>query len=215
MSLAAIAAAAAAQRLFVSGAFHPGPGDALPDGTGTLVLLSPAEPGFWAHVTAAPEFFDAAPDPLDRWSRRVIGGLAHDLGAEAHFPFGAAPYSPFYAWALRSGRAWRSPVALLVHESMGLWASYRGALALRETLPLPPAPPNPCTPCAAPCLTACPAGALGKSGYDVPACHRFLDTADGGACLSLGCGTRRACPVSTAYGRLAGQSAWHMRHFHR
>ncbi len=76
MSLAAIAAAASAHRLFVSGAFHPAATDRTPEGTGTLVLLSPAEPGFWTHVTAAPEFADAAPDPLDRWSARVIGALA-------------------------------------------------------------------------------------------------------------------------------------------
>lgn len=215
MSLAAIAAATAVHGLFVSGAFHPGPEDELPEGTGTLVLLSPAEPGFWARVTTQPEFADAAPDPLDRWSRRVIEGLAHGLDASALFPFGAAPYLPFYAWALRSGHAWRSPVSLLVHESMGLWASYRGALALREALPLDTVPSSPCNGCAAPCLTACPVGALGRGRYDAAACHRFLDTPEGEANLNFGCGTRRACPVSAAYGRLPLQSAWHMRQFHQ
>lgn len=215
MSLAAIGAAAAAHRLFVSGAFHPTPADGAPPGTGTLVLLSPDEPGFWPHVAAAPEFADAAPDPLDRWSTRVIGALALRFAATALFPFGGPPWLPFYDWALRSGEAWRAPVSFLVHHRMGLWASWRGALALPEAVALPARPQSPCISCAGPCRTACPVAALGPAGYNVADCHRFLDTPAGDACLSFGCGARRACPASAAYGRLAGQSAWHMRQFHK
>ncbi len=216
MTQAAIKAAAEANALFVSGMFHPTPDDDLP-GVGTLVLLSPAEPGFWAHVTASAEFRDGMKDPLDRWSRRVIGRLAHDFGGAALFPFGGPPYAPFYDWALRSGRAWASPVSLLVHETMGLFASYRGALAIPERLDLPraPQPERPCDACPQPCRTACPVKALARTGYDVAACHGFLDQAAGKDCLSLGCNVRRACPASIAYGRLPEQSEWHMRQFHR
>lgn len=215
MSLAAIDATAAAHRLFVSGAFYPAPADGAPPGTTTLLLLSPAEPGFWPHVTASPEFADSAPDPLNRWSSRVIGALAMEFGATALFPFSGPPWLPFYDWALRSGTAYRSPVSLLVHVRMGLWASWRGALALPQRLALPAPPANPCTACPAPCRTACPVAALTAEGYDVAACHRFLDTPAGADCLSFGCDVRRACPASAAYGRLARQSAWHMRQFHR
>ena len=70
--------------------------------------------------------------------------------------------------------------------------------------------------CAAkPCLTACPAGALDAKGYDLPACHAFLDRTEGADCLSRGCVVRRACPLSQAYGRLPEQSAYHMRLFHK
>ncbi|MBW6506117.1 MAG: ferredoxin [Rhodobacteraceae bacterium] len=215
MTLAAIEAAASAHRLFVSGAFHPTLADGTPPGTRTLVLLSPAEPGFWPHVTATPEFADAAQDPLDRWSARVIGALAQQFRATALFPFGGPPWLPFYDWALRSGAAWHSPVSLLVHHRMGLWASYRGALALPEALALPAHPPNPCNGCPAPCRTACPVAALTPRGYNVAACHGFLDTPAGESCLSFGCAARRACPPGAAYGRLAEQSAWHMRQFHQ
>ena len=207
---------AAAEALFVAGAFHPGPGDGLPEGTGTLVLLAPREPGFWAHLAAQPEWADGAPDPLDRWSRRVVGRLACALGGKAQFPFTGPPWKPFYTWALRSGRAWPSPVQLLVHDRMGLFASYRGAIALAERLDLPETGPAPCETCAGrPCLSACPAGALTGAGYDVAACHGFLDTAGGKDCLSGGCAVRRACPLSRAYGRLPEQSAYHMGLFHR
>lgn len=212
--LAEIDARLAAHQLEVAGGFHPGPDDGAPEGCRTLLMLGPREPGFWAHVTAEPEFTDGKPDPLDRWSRRVIGHLACALGAKALFPFGGPPWRPFIGWAQRTGRAHVSPVTLLVHDRAGLMVSYRGALALREHIDLPPAPPAPCDGCARPCETACPVGALDGTGYDVAACHAFLDTEDGRDCLDRGCRVRRACPVSETYGRRPAQSAFHMRSFH-
>jgi len=212
--LDAIADAAAADRLAVFGAFHPGPADGA-GGAGTLLLLGPDEPGFWAHVSAAPEFADGAPHPLDRWSLRVIGGLAVRFGARAAFPFAGSPPPPFIRWAVASGRAFVSPVGLLVHDTAGLLVSYRGALALPDRLDLPPVPAGPpCDGCPAPCLTACPVGALGARGYDLAACHAYLDTAPGADCLNRGCAVRRACPVSAGHARAEAQSAHHMQSFH-
>jgi hypothetical protein len=216
LHLAEIEARLAAVALDVLGGFHAEDDPGLPPGARTLLLIGPREPGFWAHLTRSPEWQDGAPDPVDRWSRRVIGRLACDLGGKALFPFGGPPHHPFYRWALRSGRAWASPVTLLVHDRAGLFVSYRGAIALKNRLDLPdpPAAP-PCASCSAkPCLGACPAGALTGAGYDVPACHAFLDSEAGAGCMELGCAVRRACPVSQAYGRLPGQSAYHMRLFH-
>ncbi len=203
--------------LSILGGFHPDDTDGTPPGTATLLLLGPREPGFWAHVSAQPEFRDGASDPLDRWSRRVIGRLACDLGAKALFPFGGPPYHPFVSWALRSGRAWSSPVRLLVHDTAGLMVSFRGALALRDRVPLSPAPhAAPCETCRnRPCLTACPVGALGGGEYETDACHGFLDQPTGTDCLTAGCKVRRSCPVSMGYGRQPEQSAHHMRYFHR
>lgn len=213
LTLAGLEAMLAVHRLEVLGGFSVEDGEeGFPAGTRTLVLLGPAEPGFWPHLTSQEEW--GGPDPVDRWSRRVIGRIACDLGAKALFPFGGPPYSPFQRWALRSGRAWESPVRLLVHDRQGLMVSFRGALALKEELDLAPAA-KPCDTCAdKPCLSACPAGALGAGGYDVPACHVWLDTG-GEACLSGGCLVRRACPVSQTYARMPEQSAYHMRQFHR
>lgn len=218
MSYAGLLAECRGLGLDIFGGFHPGPAEpGLPEGTATLLLLGPHEPGFWARITEAPEWREGGLDPLDRWSARVIGGLAARLGAEALFPFTGPPWLPFFSWAERTGRAWPSPVRLLVHDRAGLMVSYRGALALQErlALPDPPAAP-PCAGCAGqPCRAACPAGALTPGGYDVPACHGFLDTAPGVACMESGCAVRRACPVSRSYGRLAEQSAYHMSRFHR
>jgi hypothetical protein len=203
----------AAHQLEILGGFHTDADAALPVGTTTLLLIGPKEPGFWQHLTAQPEW-DGAPDPVDRWSRRVIGQLACDIGAKALFPFGGPPYHPFYQWALRTGRVWDSPVRLLVHAGQGLMVSFRGALALKEHITVPPAATKPCADCAAPCLAACPAGALGETGYDVPACRAYLSAGDRD-CMKAGCLVRRACPVTQAYARMPEQSAYHMRQFHK
>ena len=216
LTLEEVAARLAPHHLAVLGGFNPEPDmPGLPEGSGTLLLIGPDEPGYWPHLTAQPEWRDGKPDPVDRWSRRVIGRLACDLGGKARFPFGGPPYHPFSHWALRTGRVWDSPVRLLVHAGQGLLVSFRGALVLRQRLHLP-ATEKPCDSCAdRPCLTACPAGALGAAGYDVPACHRFLDSPAGADCLSGGCLVRRACPASLGYARMVEHSAYHMRQFHR
>lgn len=215
MTYAEVARLAGELQLDVFGGFHASADDALPEGTKTLILLGPKEPGFWPAFTSSPEWNDKAPDPMDRWSARVIGGLADALGGAALFPFGGPPFQPFFRWALRSGQAWQSPVSLLVHQKAGLMVSYRGALALPDVLDLPNPDPCPCATCAQPCLSACDARALTADGYDVPKCHAYLDTENGRENKMLGCGVRRSCPVSQSYGRLAEQSAYHMSQFHR
>lgn len=209
MTLDKVEKAAAAHHLTVFGTVA----EDLPDGLETLVLLGPAEPGFWLAFTASPEFNDGALDPLDRWSKRVITGLAQNLNANAYFPFGGPPYQPFIAWAKASGRAHVSPVGLLVHDIAGLMVSYRGALGFRAAL-TPSAPtPSPCLTCAEkPCLTACPVDAVASGSYDVASCKADLDRPQND-CMSKGCAVRRACPVSQSYGRREDQSAFHMRAF--
>lgn len=213
MTLAAIASAAAAERLTIRGHAALTPQDGLPARFRTVLLLGPDEPAFWPHFQQSPEAQDGAENPLDRWSRRVIGRIACAHDAKAYFPFGAPPYRPFINWALRTGRVHQSPVSLLIHPDTGLFFSLRGAIAIPEALPENPAP-SPCATCAGrPCLTACPAQALTAQGYDVPACHSFLDTPSGSDCMGQGCAVRRACPVGSDR-RLPAQSAFHMKAFH-
>ncbi len=225
-----VLSAARAVHLEISGAFHPSPDQAdpnqagpdkaepdqtCPDGTKTLLLLSPQEPQFWPAFTASPEYLDGAPEPMDRWSTRVIGQLAQDFGGQALFPFGGPPYLPFLQWAEASGRAWVSAIGLLIHDRAGLFISYRGALALPVHLALPPQTGvSPCVSCAdQPCLSACPVGAMGPKGYDVPSCRAYIAGNSGRDCIDRGCAVRRACPVSVGYGRLPAQSAFHMKAF--
>lgn len=206
--LPSLARRAAGAGLLVAGVAPLLPEDGLP-AFRSVALLAPDEPRFWPRFRASPEARDGAADPLDRWSRRVVGRIACGLGTKAAFPFGDPPWRPFPAWARRSGRCWESPVGLLVHDALGLWVSFRGAILLREEAPAPSAA-RPCDACPAPCLSACPPRALTGAGYDLAACHGFLDT--GADCLQ-GCRVRRACPVGAAR-RDPAQSAFHMRSFH-
>jgi epoxyqueuosine reductase len=200
-------------RLYCAGIASVEPGDGLQPDIQSVLLLGPHEPEFWPWFQTQTEAGDGEPDALDRWSRRAIGRLACDLGAKAVFPFGGPPYRPFIRWAERSGRAFPSPVGMLVHDRAGLFFSLRGAIALRERLePLLAA--NPCLTCTGQrCRTACPANALTNRGYDVRACHSFLDTGPGQDCMVGGCHVRRACPVGQKL-RMADQSAFHMKAFH-
>jgi ferredoxin len=213
--------AAAARGLALRGAFHPGPDDAVPPlpdraPTGTLVLLGMVGRRQWPDFAASPEAGDGGADPLDRWSRRVIDGLAAKLGAQPLYPFQGPPWLPFQRWAMKAEPVHRSALGMLIHPSWGLWHSYRGALAFaaRWTIPAQARPGNPCDRCRAkPCLTACPVGAFSAERYDVDACAGHLRGSEGGDCLQRGCRARRACPVGATHGFGAQQAAFHMRAF--
>lgn len=199
--------------LIVMGALHPRLAEAKQLEAGTLILLG-TDGAFWPVLKSAPEW--QGPDPVDRWSTRVIGQMAQELGAEAHFPFGGPPYTPFIDWALKSGRTFSSPVGALVHDTVGMLISYRGALHFADEFPIPEiGSASPCTTCPAPCATSCPVGALNdQSFYDVATCHGHLNTAEGQTCMTGGCLARLACPLSAGAERDPEQSAHHMRAFH-
>lgn len=207
MTYEEISSAAQGSCVVIVGALHTEDG-------GTLLLIGPDEPSFWDQFTASPEFDDGEDDPLDRWSKRNIGALAKKFNAEALFPSDGPPYPPFLQWAIDSGRCWSSPVHLLVHDTAGLFLSFRGALKLAERLELPMTPKqSPCSHCMGPCITACPVMAFASGSYDVDVCKTHIETPEGSDCYQ-GCLVRRACPVSQSYGRLPEQSEFHMKAFH-
>ena len=173
-------------------------------GLRTIVLAGTAGRDGWSAFAASPEARDDLGHPLDRWSRRLIEGLARELGATALFPFGGPPFLPFQRWAQRAKSVHSSPIGVLIHPHYGLWHAYRGALGFSEPFVLEPtAVPSPCESCIGRwCLSACPAGAFSDPGYDVGACAGHLRSAAGGDCMDFGCRARRACPVGAehAYG---------------
>ena len=220
MEMATIEAALARAGLIARGCFHPEPGDGVPGPARTLVMVGNAGLEMWRAFAASPEH-DTAPDPLNRWSERVIGALAAEWGARALFPFGGPPHLPFVAWAKRAEPVAESPLGILIHPDYGLWHAYRGALAFAERFALPPRAerPRPCDACAdRPCLTACPVGAFTAvgddgAGYDVSACADHLKAPAGADCMAEACRARRACPIGREYLYEPGQAAFHMVHF--
>ena len=182
----------------------------------TLVLVGMIGARNWDAFEQSPEAGDGAADPLDRWSRRSLDGIARRVGAEALYPFGGPPYWPFPSWARRAEPLWPSPLGMLIHREYGLWHSYRGALALPEELARPPAPAGerPCETCSErPCLNACPVCAFTTEGYDVARCREHLRGPEGRACVEGGCLARRACPLGEGYAHHRRQTQFHMRAF--
>lgn len=207
--------------LRLRGGFHVAPEDGVPPvgadrPAATLVLLGSIGGSLWPAFSASPELADGLDHPLDRWSRRVIGGWAERLGALPLFPFGGPPYLPFQRWAARAEPLAPSPLGLFIHPDHGLWHAYRGALAFAEPLEVPPLVPrpSPCEGCAArPCLTACPVGAFSRKGYDVQGCAAHISVPAGRDCLQGGCLARRACPVAPELAYETAQAGLHMRAF--
>lgn len=185
-------------------------------GVRTIVLAGMAGRDGWGAFAASPEARDGFGDPLDRFSRRVIGSIARELGATALFPFGGPPYLPFQQWARRAEPVHASPIGVLIHPRYGLWHSYRGALGFSAALavPKPEAAASPCDSCLGRwCLKACPVGAFSGSGYDVGACAAHVKSAAGADCMALGCRARRACPVGAEHAYPPEQANFHMRAF--
>lgn len=223
LTYADIVDALAPHGLIPRGGLHPAPEDGVPPSVGgrptqSLVLVGNAGPEMWRRFTGAPEFADGAPDPLDRWTTRVLTAVADGLGAVALFPFGGPTYLPIQRWAMRAEPVHPSPIGVLIHPEYGLWHAYRGALAFPEWIDLPSRQEiqSPCETCPErPCLSTCPVGAFTTTGYDVPACAQHLDAPAGADCMELGCRARRACPVGHSFQYPPGQAEFHMLPFRR
>ncbi len=207
--------AVATHGLMVMGGYHPDATDPK-DPVATRLLLG-ADRGFWQVFNRSAEFSCEAPDPIDSWSKRIIGGLARQFGGQAMFPSDGPPYAPFISWALATSRFHQSPTGMMVHDRAGLMISIRGALGFASRINLPALTArDPCESCVGrPCETACPVGALSADrGYDVPNCKSYLKTEAGaGSCMAFGCSVRNACPLSREFDRPPAQSALHMRAF--
>ena len=191
------------------------------DGTaaGSVALVGVAGSGIWPEFASSPEYRDGLPDPLDRWSRRIGGQVATELGAQPVFPFDGPPYHPFLGWAVMSGPVWPSRLGIHIHSEYGLWHAFRFALLFRQPLADLPAPDTdvrPCDRCAtSPCLSACPADAFSDGGYDVERCYRFLDSNPVARCHTEGCLARGSCPVGAGYRYIPEHAAFHMAAFLR
>ena len=196
------------------GGFHPLPEDGPLNRAGTLVLVGNAGPDLWRAFERGRR---DEPDPLDRWTRRLVSAAAVELGASAAlFPFDGPPYHPFQRWALKADRVHPSPLGILIHPDFGLWHAYRAALCFEARLALPARPmeSSPCDGCRdRPCLTACPVSAFSVNGYEVDGCANHVSSAAGTSCREQGCLARHACPVGQAYRYVPAQAGFHMAHF--
>ncbi|MBZ9798090.1 4Fe-4S dicluster domain-containing protein [Mesorhizobium sp. ES1-4] len=156
-------------------------------------------------------------NPLDTWSRQVIGAVAEKFGARAVSP-SDRPYLPFQQWAMRAEGLRPSPLGILMHPQYGLWHAYRGALLFEEeiALPEPREAVHLCDACVEkPCMKACPVDACSIRGFAYQSCLGHVRGADGEPCRSGGCLDRNACPHGTSYRYPPEVQAFHMASFMR
>lgn len=157
----------------------------------------------------------AIANPLDTWSREVIGAVAQDFGARAVSP-SDRPYLPVQQWAMRAEGLKPSPLGILMHPQYGLWHAYRGALLFEDeiALPEPREVIHLCDACLEkPCLKSCPVDAYSPGGFAYQSCLAHVRGQNGEPCRSGGCLDRNACPYGTDYRYPAEVQAFHMASF--
>ncbi|RUV11470.1 MULTISPECIES: 4Fe-4S dicluster domain-containing protein [unclassified Mesorhizobium] len=218
-----IAAALAANGLILRGGVIFNTGEESPSGLSgaaakSALLVGQAGAAPWPHFLRWRESQpEQIANPLDTWSREVIGAVAQDFGARAISP-SDKPYLPFQQWAMRAEGLKPSPLGILMHPQYGLWHAYRGALLFEDELPIQAgeAAPHLCDTCVEkPCLKSCPVDAYSAQGFAYQSCLAHVRGANGGPCRRGGCLDRNSCPYGTEYRYPPEVQAFHMASFAR
>jgi len=216
-----ITAALGANGLILRGGFVFSDGEDAPHGASgapakSVLLVGQAGATPWPHFLRWREQQPSTiANPLDSWSRQVIGDVAEAFGARSVSP-SDKPYLPFQQWAVRAEGLKPSPLGILMHPQYGLWHAYRGALLFEDEIALPEQGEaiHLCDACVAkPCLKSCPVDAYSTEGFAYRACLAHVRGGNGEPCRSGGCLDRNACPYGTEYRYPSDIQAFHMAAF--
>ena len=130
---------------------------------------------------------------------------------------GSAPVLPFQRLGRAAGLGAPGPLGLQIHPRFGPWWAYRALIAVAADADIvddiiggavdDPPRGDLCVGCPAPCVAACPAGAVRLGGFSIAACHARRLTAP--ACR-LSCDARIRCVVGTEHRYSDEQLAFHM-----
>jgi hypothetical protein len=165
----------------------------VPDARGVIVLGNGGT-ALWRAFRA-----DAGSAGLDVFVARAVEAATRDVD-RAWCVYPSDSRIDFRALGELAGLGRPSLLGLLVHPVYGPWMALRAAVLVPHdvTAPRPADGFDPCPTCVErPCVAACPVGAIGPGGWDVPACsaHRLADEAH---CAS-GCTARIACVYGRAH----------------
>jgi hypothetical protein len=185
---------------------------ALAPGARTGLVIGDGGPEFFSRFSRAGDRSPA--DPLDAYTRAVVSAvLSRVLGQEPgafalRFPFTRElPLLPMQRLGLAAGLPPPGPLGLQIHPRFGSWWAYRAFAVVPALLFDEPPLPSPCQGCPAPCVSACPGGAVAPAGFAVTRCSRQR-LADEGCRES--CAARLGCPVGSTERYPAEQLAFHM-----
>jgi hypothetical protein len=188
---------------------------ALRPGARSALVVASGGRALFDAFSVAPEA-SLPSDPLDAYTRRVVGAAAARLGggARALFAFEqrGGVYADFVALGQAAGLGAPSRLGLLLHPEFGPWMSIRALLLTeREVVETRPAPGfDPCGSCAAPCVRACRGAAVPTSGFrfDIAACGATRASEPG---CRLRCDARRSCVIAPDQAYRPEAEAHHMR----
>jgi hypothetical protein len=189
--------------------------DGLLAGAEAAVIVGSGGPRFFdLFASRSPEAADGAPNPLDRFTTRVaadaVAGALAPLGAShaLYFPFdGAEPLIPFQRLGRAAGLGGPGPLGLQIHPTFGPWWAYRALVVVDRALSPGPSIGDGCAGCDAPCVAACPAHAVARTGFSVATCHARRLVAEP---CRLSCAARIACVRGPEHRYSDGQLAFHM-----
>jgi len=216
-----IAARLAAHGLIARGGFRFCDNEDRPAGPSgrparSILIVGDAGASYWRHFAQWRTTQRAdLPNPLDTWSRAVIGEVADKAGARVLMP-NDRPFAPFQQWAARAEAIRSSPLGILIHPDYGLWHAYRGALLFDVEISIqPPERSNhPCALCVGkPCLNACPVAAFSPAGFAYESCLAHVRGPSGAPCREHGCVARNACPVGEEWRYPDEVQAFHQKAF--
>jgi len=203
--------------IFIRGVvrFNEGEGPKLVEGGAarSIVLLGNVGASIWPAFARWRDDYEG-PDPLDTWSKAMVGPVARRLASTAYFP-SDPPYQPFQRWALQAENLKPSPLGILLHPRYGLWHGYRGALGFSFDVDRPSADIEATVESGSweeICVAACPVEAVTATGFDVTRCRAYLRSEVGQAtCMVTGCASRNACPIGAEFRYPPDQLRFHMQ----
>jgi epoxyqueuosine reductase QueG len=184
----------------------------LPGAVSALIVGS-GGPAFFDRFARAAEASDGAANPLDRYTRRVVEDALDEaldpLGPRraVHFPFGTRPLIPFQRLGWAAGLGGPGPLGLQIHPTYGAWWAYRALAVVDCALPASRPPGDGCAGCDAPCVAACPAAAVARTGFVVSACQARRLVAEP---CRLSCVARIACVRGPEHRYSEAELAFHM-----
>jgi hypothetical protein len=218
---ARVAAALAPSGLILRGGLNFAEAEDRPPGPGGLparsvLLVGNGGAGYWSQFSRwrAQQPATTA-NPLDTWSRAVIGAAAEATGGRIVMP-NYRPFQPFQQWAMRAEGLKPSPLGLLIHPRFGLWHAFRGALLFDVEIPIQAVARmiHPCDLCIGkPCLNHCPVSAHAAAGFAYDTCLSHVRGGEGAPCRDQGCLARNACPHGAEWRYPAEVQAFHQRAF--
>ncbi len=172
--------------------------------TRAIIVIGNAGPSMWSafvdDLRGHPEHLRDEEHPVDAFVARALTRADAALGPYPRRWFHASAtadvHVDFRVLAELAGLGARSRLGLAIHPVHGPWIGLRAACFLDAELPFDGPIASVCDGCPAPCVTACPAGALATGAWAVDTCAAFHGTSD--LCDDT-CHARVACPVGTPY----------------